>query len=210
VGVAADLDDPTRTYRGDQFVFVPWAQRFERGVPLIVTARTRSPGTTAGILRSTIHRVDPELAVSAVGTGSKLLQGPIFILRVISGLSTTLCAIATVLAMAGLFGVLSHVVLLRTREMGIRIALGADRRRIFRLVLLDGLRPVAKGVVLGAAIGIGARLAVRAWVVTDVSATEPLVFGLVPVPFLLAALVACYLPAARAARVDPNVALRNL
>lgn len=210
VGVAADLDQPTRTYRGDQFVFVPWAQRYEPDVPLIVTARTASPGTAVTTLRNTIARVDPELAISTAGTGSKLLQGPIFILRVISDLSTALCAIATVLAMAGLFGVLSHVVLLRTREMGIRIALGADRRRIFRLVLWDGLRPVAKGIALGAAIGIGARLAVRAWIVTDVSAAEPLVFALVPVPFILAALVACYLPAARAARVDPNVALRNL
>jgi putative ABC transport system permease protein len=210
VGVAADLDEPTRTYRGDQFVFVPWAQRYERGVPVIVTARTRSPSAAVGTLRSMITRIDPDLAISTAGTGSKLLQGPIFILRVISGLSTALCAIATVLAMAGLFGVLSHVVLLRTREMAIRIALGADRRRIFRLVLVDGLRPVAKGIALGATIGIGARLAVRAWVVTDVSAAEPLVFALVPVPFILAALVACYLPAARAARVDPNVALRNL
>ena len=201
-GHGRDLDEPTRTFRGDQFVFVPWAQRYEPGAPLIVTARSVSPATAAGTLRTTIARIDPDLAITMAGTGSKLLQGPIFLFRAIGALSTVLCAIATVLAMAGLFGVLSHVVFLRTREMGIRIALGADRRRIFRLVLLDGLRPVAKGIVLGATIGIGARLAVRSWVVTDVSATEPLVFALVPLPFILAALVACYLPAARAARVE--------
>ncbi len=154
--------------------------------------------------------MDPELAASVVGSGGTLLQGAFFILHVISSLATALGTIAMVLAMAGLFGVLSHVVLRRTREMGIRVALGADRGRIFRLVLLDGLRPVAKGIVLGLTIGIGARLAVRAWVVTDINAFEPLVFALVPVPFILAALVACYLPAARASRVDPNVALRDL
>ena len=87
---------------------------------------------------------------------------------------------------------------------------GADRRAIFRLVLVDGLRPVAKGIALGLIIGIGARVAVRAWVVTDVSAYEPLAYLLTPVPFLLAALAACYVPAARASRVDPNVALRHL
>ena len=112
--------------------------------------------------------------------------------------------------MAGLFGVLSHVVLRRTREIGIRIALGADRARIFRLVLRDGLYPVAKGIVLGLTIGVGARMAVASWVVTDISPFEPLALLLMPVPFILAALAACYFPAARASRVDPNVALRNL
>jgi putative ABC transport system permease protein len=96
------------------------------------------------------------------------------------------------------------------REMGIRIALGADRGRIFRLILFDGMRPVAKGIALGLFIGVGARLAVRAWIVTDISAFEPLVLAVVPIPFVVAALVACYLPAARASRVDPNVALRDL
>jgi putative ABC transport system permease protein len=191
-------------------VFVPWAQRHEREVPVILTARTRSPSRAVGILQSTIRRVDPELATSAVGTGATLLQGPIFILRVISTLATALGTIAMVLAMAGLFGVLSHVVLRRTREIGIRLALGADRARIFRLILLDGLQPVGKGIVLGLTIGVGARMAVRAWVVTDISAFEPLVLVMMPVPFILAALVACYLPAARASRVDPNVALRDL
>jgi predicted permease len=210
VGVSADLDEPTRTYRGDTFVFVPWAQRYEPGVPVVLTVRGRSPVAAVGILQSTIRRVDPDLATSAVGTGSTMLRGPVFIMQIIRGLATALASISMVLAMAGLFGVLSHVVMRRMREMGIRIALGADRGRIFRLVLLDGLRPVGKGIVLGLTIGIGARLAVRAWVVTDISAFEPLVFTLVPIPFVLAALVACYLPAARASRVDPNVALRDL
>ena len=210
VGVSVDLDEPTRSYRGDAFVFVPWAQRYEPGVPIVLTVRTQSPAGAVGILRSTIRRVDPELATSAIGTGKATLQGPVFILRVISGLATALGTTAMVLAMAGLFGVLSHVVARRMREMGIRVALGADRARIFRLVLLDGLRPVVKGIVLGLTIGIGARLAVRAWVVTNISAFEPLVFALVPIPFILAALVACYVPAARASRVDPNVALRDL
>src|SRR5260221_571274 len=84
------------------------------------------------------------------------------------------------------------------------------RGRIFRLVLFDGMRRGAKGIVLGLAIGVGARLAVRSWVVTDISAFEPLVLTVVPIPFVVAALVACYLPAARASRVDPNVALRDL
>ena len=210
VGVSADLDEPTRNNRGDMFVFVPWAQRYEPGVPVIVTVRGRSAAAAAGILGSTIRRVDPDLATSTVSTGTMVLQGPVFIFRIIRGLGTALASISMVLAMAGLFGVLSHVVLRRMREMGIRIALGADRGQIFRLVLFDGLRPVAKGIVLGLMIGVGARLAVRSWVVTDVSAFESLVLVVVPIPLIVAALVACYLPAARASRVDPNVALRDL
>ena len=210
IGVSADLDEPTRTYRGDEFVFVPWAQRYEPGVPVVLTVRGRSSAAAVGVLQSTIRRVDPELATSAVGSGRVLLQGPEFIFRIIRGLATGLASVSMVLAMAGLFGVLSHVVLRRMREMGIRVALGADRARIFRLILFDGMRPVAKGIVLGLVIGLGARLAVRGWVVTDVSAFEPLVLAVVPIPFIVAALVACYLPAARASRVDPNTALRDL
>jgi predicted permease len=210
VGVSRNPDGTPRTMRGDSYVFVPWAQRYDRNVPVIMTARGASPPAVLGLMRSTIRRVDPDLAVSLSGTGRVVLQGPLFLLRVIAGLSTALAACSLVLAMAGLFGVLSHVVLRRTREIGIRLALGADRGRIFRLILRDGLYPVAKGIVLGLTIGAGARMAVRAWVVTDISAFEPLAFALIPVPFILAALVACYLPAARASRVDPNVALRDL
>jgi len=112
--------------------------------------------------------------------------------------------------MAGLFGILTHVVERRTREIGIRLAIGADRGRILRLVLRDGLRPVVKGLVLGLTIGFGSRVALRGNVLTTIGAWDPLEFGLLPLVLLVAALVACALPALRAARVDPNIALRDL
>jgi predicted permease len=210
VAVSANPDGAPRTSRGEQYVFVPWAQRYERGIPVTFTARGASPSAVLGVMRSTIRRIDPDLAISLSGTGRVVLQGPLFLMRAIAGLSTSLAACSLVLAMAGLFGVLSHVVMRRTREMGIRLALGADRGRIFRMVLRDGLYPVGKGIVLGLTIGAGARMAVSAWVVTDISAFEPLAFALIPVPFIVAALLACYVPASRASRVDPNVALRDL
>jgi len=159
---------------------------------------------------SAIRGVDPELAVTASGTGSTILSGPYFLLRIIGSLATGLGLLALVLAMAGLYGVLSHLVARRTREIGIRIAVGADRSRIFALILRDGLRPVVKGLVLGLGAGVLVRFALRAAVFTEISPVDPLVFGLVPIPFVIAALAACYVPASRASRVDPNVALRDL
>ncbi|HEX9365587.1 MAG TPA: ABC transporter permease, partial [Vicinamibacterales bacterium] len=211
VGVCADTGDVgAPSSPRDSVVYRPFAQAYERRAPVTISARTGDPSQAAGSLRAAIRRVDPELAPGAVGTGSTLLGGPYFFLRVIVRLSSSLGVLALVLAMAGLFGVLSHVVTLRTRELGIRIAIGADRARVFRLVLKDGLYPVAKGLVLGLGIGVAARMAVRSWIVTEVSAIDPIVFSLVPVPFIVAALIACYFPAARASRIDPNVALRDL
>jgi predicted permease len=210
VGVCADPDGTPRTSRGDSYIFVPWAQRYEPDVAVILTAQSASPPAALGELRATIRRADPDLAISASGTGDVILQGPVYLFKIIAGLSTALAAMSLVLAMAGLFGVVSHLVMRRTRELGIRIALGADRRRIFGLILRDGLSPVGKGIVLGLTIGLGARMAVRSWVVTDIGAFEPLAFLLIPVPFIAAAFLACCLPAVRASRVDPNVALRDL
>ena len=119
-------------------------------------------------------------------------------------------AIVLLLAMTGLFGVLSHLVARRTRELGIRMALGATSRDLARLVLGDGLRPVVLGLIIGVVLGTLGRLVFRAMVMGRIEAFDPLAIAFVPIPLVLAGLVASYLPARRASRVDPNVALRNL
>ena len=208
VGVSADTDTFMLGRRGNPVLFVPFAQRY--ATPVVITVRSTDPVLAAGALRTAIRRADPALAPSAVGTGSALLVGPYFLLRIIATLASALGLVALVLAMAGLYGVLSHVVARRTREIGIRLAIGADRRRIFALVLRDGARPVVKGIVLGIGIGVLLRIALRATVVTSLSPVDVALFAVAPLPFLAAAVIACYVPASRASRVDPNVALRDL
>jgi ABC-type antimicrobial peptide transport system permease subunit len=177
---------------------------------VLIVARAPQPSAAVATLREEIRRFDPGLTLSAAGTGSVLLEGPFFLLRVIATMAAALGGLALVLAMAGLFGILTHVVDRRRREIGIRLAVGAARVQIVRLILIDGVHPVLKGLVLGLAIGLGSRMVLRGQVFTTIGAWDPLEFGGLPLLFLGAALVACALPALRASRVDPNVALRDL
>jgi putative ABC transport system permease protein len=119
-----------------------------------------------------------------------------------------LCAL--VLAMAGLYGIQAHVIARRTREIGVRMSLGATGGQIKRMVLAEGYAPVIQGMAIGAFIGIAGRAVIRSILISRVNLVDPWMFVLVPAPLLLAAFCACYLPARRASRVDPNVALRNL
>ncbi len=210
VGVAANDEPWMSSGLVDSVVFVPFSQRYVRRAPVTFLARGGAATAAVGALRASIRDVDPDLAVSVAGVGSVLLDGPLILVRLIVVVTTAMGTLALVLSMVGLFGVLSHLVTKRTREIGVRLALGAERRDIVRLILRDGLRPVAKGLVLGLGIGAMARVAVKTFVVTDVSALDPLPLVLLPIPFAIAALVASYVPAARASRVDPNVALRDL
>src|SRR5213078_4871741 len=102
-------------------------------------ART-DPSAMPGLLKSLIRRADPDLVPGTSGTGSTLMAGPALGLKVLGGTALSLGLLALVLAMAGLYGVLSHLVARRTREMGIRLALGATPARIHRMVLADGAR----------------------------------------------------------------------
>jgi putative ABC transport system permease protein len=116
--------------------------------------------------------------------------------------------LALVLAVVGLYGLLSYVVSRRSREIGVRMALGADRSAVLRMVLRDGVRLTLAGIVIGAAGGV---LAARALgrLLYGVGPTDPLTFVAVAGLLAVVALVASYLPARRATRVDPVVALRT-
>jgi putative ABC transport system permease protein len=210
VGVVSDMRSSPTATRPDNILFVPLAQQFDLRETVLIVARADDAAGAVATLRREIQRVAPQLALGGANTGDVLLEGPVFVMRVIAALAATLGGLALALAMAGLFGILTHVVERRTREIGIRLAVGAERGQIVRLVLRDGLHPVVKGLVLGLTIGLGSRIVLRGQIVTALAAWDPWEFCALPALFLVAALVACAVPAARASRVDPNVALRDL
>jgi hypothetical protein len=208
IGIADDQGDRA-TARTTFAVYRPLTQHHERN--LWVLARTSAdPARLLPSMRETMGRVAPEIAVSAAGTGLQIAKPELLFFGVTAGLSAILGLIALVLALAGLFGVLAHIVARRTREIGVRIALGAETPQIIRLVLREGMSPVLLGIGVGTAFGVLARLATRPMFLAPLPAVDIWALVLVPIPMLLAGLLACYLPARRAPRVGPNVAVRGL
>ena len=208
VGVARDTD--VRMIYGDRrsLIYMPLAQQFASG--LTITARSTGAGAHAvPSLRDALRRADPDLAVAAIGPGSSLLAGPFVIISSLGRGALYLGGLTLLLSMAGLFGVQSHVVAHRTREIGVRMSVGASARQIKLMVLKDGYRPVFEGLLLGLWGGVAARIIMRSYMELDnVTIIDPWMLFLTPIPLIAAAFCACYLPASRAASVDPTVALR--
>ncbi len=171
----------------------------------------RSPQAVSGLvplLRREVAALDPELALTEVRTMRTVVGSATEGNRVIAGLVNFFMAAALGLVAVGLYGTLSYHVLQRTREIGVRVAMGAMRRDILRLVFGQGSRWVSVGIVLGVLGTIGLSFSLHA-IVYGVSqwSVEPLVLAVVAVG--ATALIACWLPAQRAARMDPLVALRS-
>jgi len=219
VGIARETDVGGLFVNRD-LVYLPFAQRY--GSSLTVTARaTGDPAVAVRVLRGAIRKVDPDIAIEVAGTGPAVLGRGIVFLRAAGMLALALGGLTLLLAMVGLYGIQSHIVAHRTREIGVRMSLGATAAQIKRLVLKDGYRPVFEGLGIGLFIGLAGRAIVRFCLVAGVQAApgnwiarisivDPWILATVPIPLMLAAFWACYLPASRAARVDPNVALRTL
>jgi putative ABC transport system permease protein len=207
VGVVADSkwDGPRDTIQ--PFLYEPYAQNPLLGVLMFYVRTERDPAQMAATLHATMEQLDPNLPVNNMRTLTAQIDDEMFNDRLVAILSISLALLAALLAALGLYGVLSYVVAQRTREIGIRMALGGQRADILRLVLGQG----AQLTVIGGAVGIVAALALArlmSSLLFGVSANDPLTFVGVAVLLGIVSGAACYIPARRAVRVDPIVALR--
>ena len=159
------------------------------------------------LVREVVSRVDDNLPLFAVRTQTEQIEQTLFLHRLMSQISSAFALLALLLACIGLYGLLSYEVARRTRELGIRMALGAQRRDLLRLVVGQGILLV----LIGAAIGTAAAIGVTRFMSTilyGVRADDPLTLAGVVILLTMVALAACYIPARRATRIDPMVALR--
>jgi putative ABC transport system permease protein len=158
-------------------------------------------------IRAAIRTVDPDLPIAGVSTLETIVDDamaqPRFSMLIVGGFG----ALAMVLACVGLYGAVSYSVTSRTQEIGVRLALGAPRRRVFALVLSQCVRITSLGIAIGIALALVVLKAMTGFLY-GIEATDPATFAALSVLLLAVAMLACYVPARRAARVDPIVAMR--
>jgi predicted permease len=178
-----------------------------RSATSLVVRTAGDPERVAGAVRAAVREVLPGQAFQEVVPLRAKVSDAASTPRLFTTLVTGFGLLALALAAVGLYGVVTYVVRQREREIGVRMALGADRGRVIALVLRQGMTPVVAGLALGV-VGALATTRVLGALLYDVSATDPLTFGAVVVLLAAVALVASYVPSRRAARVDPGVTLR--
>ncbi len=189
------------------FVWTPMSQDYNSSGILLVRARS-NPEAMIGAVRSQVQSLDSNMPLFDVKTLNEHMKLALFPAKVAATVLGVFGLVALLLSAIGVYGITSYAVAQRTHEIGVRLALGAQLSDVLRLVLSHGL----KLTLIGAALGLsGAYLATRAItsVLYGVSATDPLTFGFVSVLLIGVALVACYVPARRATKVEPLIALRN-
>jgi len=209
IGVVADVKHSGLNQPTDPAVYTPFSQndeRWRRFMTLAIRARDASPGLVEEVKKQ-IWSLDGQIPVSDVHAMDELIAVSLAQQRFNMLLLGLFAALALILAAVGIYGAISYSATQRTHEIGIRTALGAQRRDVLRLVMRDG----AKIAFLGIAFGIAGALALTrlmASLLFEVKPTDPATFTGVAILLALVALAACYIPARRAMRVDPMVALR--
>jgi predicted permease len=205
VGIAKDSkynfigEEPT------PFIYQATTQVYQPQLSLFVKAPR--PQAVLGTVRGEVQQLDRNLPLTGVFTLQEIFDQALWAPRMAASLLAVFAGLSLVLSVIGIYGVMAYAVSQRTRELGIRMALGASRGDVLRLVVMQGLRLT----VMGVAFGLIASLALTRLITSllyDVSPTDIVTFTAVPVVLAAAALVASYLPALRATRIDPMVALR--
>jgi putative ABC transport system permease protein len=188
-------------------IYWPYFQ-FPQNFNSFVVRADGDPTRLIASIKERIWSIDRTLPISKIATMDQLISDSLARRRLNMVLLSIFATVALLLAAVGIYGVMSYSVSRRTNEMGVRIALGAQATDVMMLILKQGLTVAA----LGMAVGIAAALALTrlmSSLLFGVSATDPFAFGAVAIALMIVALVACYIPARRATRVDPMTALRN-
>ena len=210
VGVVADVKGRSLNMEPPSRVYAPLSQyRLEgwtNGLMLAVQTTT-TPETVVSAIREQVRLLDPDQPITNVRTMDDLLSRALSSAKFSLWLLGLFAGLGLLLAAIGIYGVMVTAVAQRTHEIGLRMALGAQGRDVLWLVIRQGMLPVliGVGVGLGAAVGLTRLMSTLLF---EVSATDPLTLAVITVLLTIVALLACYIPARRATKVDPLVALR--
>jgi putative ABC transport system permease protein len=207
VGITRDTKYATLAETDIPIIYLPIAQNHETGVTLYVRASVPPAGLVPQIRRE-IQAIEPNLPLPTIQTMNETIGTSLYAPRMGAMLLSVFGGLALMLACLGVYGVLAFSIARRTREIGIRMALGADRHRVLGLVMREGMALVAVGLAIGLAAALYASQWMRAFLY-DISVRDATTFTSVPAVLAVMALLACYLPARRAMRVDPMRALRD-
>jgi predicted permease len=222
VGVVADAKYTNQRRNIPPLLYTPWQQEGRRIGEMYFSLRTvGEPTALAANVRQLVHEFDSNLPLTEVSSQTARSQATLGQERLSARLLSFFGGVALLLAAIGLSGVLAYSVSQRTNEIGIRMALGAQTANVLRLVLWQGMKLVLLGLAVGAAIGYGLRrvfanqsFAPESWQARmanqlyGVSMTDPLTVAVIALLLIVIALLACWIPARRAAKVDPIIALR--
>jgi putative ABC transport system permease protein len=207
IGVVGDVRHESLDTESGPEYYVPYTQAPEAFMNLVVRSSVTNPESLAPMVREAIKQTDKEQFVADIQPMTKLIADSVARRRFNTLLTGLFAVVALVLSSVGIFGVMNYTVAQRTQEIGLRVALGAQTRDVLRLVLGQGMQLI----LLGLAVGLAASFAltrVLAGMLYGVTPTDPLTFAAVSLLLAGVALLACYIPARRATKVDPLVALR--
>ena len=206
VGVAADAHMVSLGGAPEPYFYVPYAQQYMARIAILI--RRRGPDSLIPQARALIREMNPNLPVTEAKTMREHMRLSLFPLRAGAWVAGSFAVLALLLAGLGIYGVMSYATAQRTREIGIRMALGAQGRDVLRLALRQGLTLALIGLTLGFAGALAVTQLMKS-VLYGVSATDPATFTVIALLLAAVALAACFIPAWRATRVDPLVALRH-
>jgi putative ABC transport system permease protein len=204
IGIVGDVRDRALEFNPLPAMYVPSNQT---GWMNVVVRTHGDPASLTGAIRKEVRAIDPDQPIAAMRTMNEWMDTAVAGSRYRTALLALFAFVALVLASTGIYGVMSYSVSQRTHEIGVRMALGARREDVMRMVVRQGMTLVMVGVGLGI-LGAIALTRLMSTLLFGVTAKDPLTFVAVATLLTLVAFVACYLPARRATKVDPLVALR--